>query len=426
MIKKTYNLLRSNQFTYATIWMTVGGMFANAGSFFYIFLMVHLLSPSDYATLVTLQSVINLLIVPATILQIAITTMVAEAKGKNELGKVSYIYYYFMKRLVILGILFLVILILFHTQINSYLHITNPWLVIIGGIAAIGYFFLTVARSILQGMSAFQLFSLSTITEMFSRLFFAATLTLSGMGLLGAMYSLILSEAIVTVVTVKVVLKRFIKGIEHMPIHVNEIVRLTLPTVFILFGLTSFYTTDVLLVKHYFPENVYGNIASLYSGVSTMGKIIFFGVSGVASAILPIATERYAAGSKTSNLLYASFGLVSLGAILLTAMYFLFPQYILTILGKAEYIQAAPYLGLFAIFISLHALVFLLANFLLSIRVLVIAYAIPICALIQIGGIVIYHQSLYQVIHVSIFSAALLLLLLLLLYVVRARANAVQ
>lgn len=420
MISKAVGLLKTNAFAKATIWMTVGMMFANIGAFFFIFLLIRILTPSDYAVIVSLISVFNLLIVPAGIMQITVVAKVAEAKGKDELGKVSFIYHYFLKRLFFVGVVLLLVAFLFTGVINEFLHIRDARLFLLICISAIGFYFIILARSILQGMSEFKNFSLSTILEMIFKIAFAVILILLGMRIFGAALSFLFSEIIVLLFTMLIVQKKFIRNSQPIPIHVSEILTVGLPTTFMLLGLTSFYTVDVLLVKHYFPEQ-FSNQAALYAGVSTLGKIIFFGTAGVSSALLPTAAEQYATGKKTKALLFASFGLVAAGAFLVTVFYFLQPRLAFLILGKAEYLAATPYLGIFAVFISLHSLVFLIANYLISVKKLDSAYIVFFGAIIQILGIVLFHNNLTEIIFVSIFSSALLLLVLLLVYIVKSK-----
>lgn len=418
MYKKVKNLIATNTFASATIWMTAGMMFANIGAFFFIFLLVRILTPNDYAVMVSLISAFNLLIVPAGILQITVVAKVAEAKGRDELGKVSFIYTYFFKRLLFLSGILLLLTVLFNKLINNFLHIKDTRLLLIICIGSIGFYFIILARSILQGMSAFKIYSFSTILEMFAKITIAIILVLLGLKVFGAVLSFLFSEIIVAFYTLTIVQKKYIRGSQHIPIRLQEIMHVGLPTTFMLLGLTSFYTTDVLLVKHYFPDDV-SNQALLYAGVSTLGKIIFFGTAGISSALLPITAERHAKAEQTKHLLYAGLGLVLLGCIFVTAVYFTLPKLALTLLGKTDYLQAAPYLGIFGIFISLHAIVFLLSNYLISVKRFTSAYVVFTAAVLQVVAITLFHTTISQVIFASTTVSALLLATLLLVYVVK-------
>lgn len=414
-MKKLYLKLRENEFTYATMWMTVGGMFANAGAFFFIFILVRILQPADYADVVSLISAMNLLVVPAGILQLTIVGLVAEAKGKGEIGKVKYVFDYFLKRLIVLSVILMVALAIFSQQINQFLHISDSRLLFIIGFSAAGFFFLMLGRSVMQGMLYFESYTISTVAEMVFKVILALVLIALGFGVFGAVLSILLSEIIVTVLTLWIVGRRFTGAQEDIRVEFEDVVKLTLPSMFMLLGLTSFYASDILLVKHFFQTS---GEAALYVGVATLGKIIFFGTAGVASALLPVATARHASGEKADRLFFAGLGMVALVGVFMTGVYYILPQYLFMLLGKAEYAQASNLLGPFGIFITCHALVFLTANFYLSIRKLYTAYIVFAGAIIQIVGILLFHQSLLQVIWVSTSVSALLLVLLLLLYFV--------
>src|SRR5215475_1941897 len=100
--------------------------------------------------------------------------------------------------------------------------------------------------------------------------------------------------------------------------------------------------------------------------------------------------------------------------------YYLFPNYALMVLGNKEYLQAAPILGLFAIFMSLLSLNYLLANFLFSVNKKNILGFIALGALGQIIGITFYHQTLATIITVSIVCTGVLFTMLL-VYVFNAQ-----
>lgn len=84
------------------------------------------------------------------------------------------------------------------------------------------------------------------------------------------------------------------------------------------------------------------------------------------------------------------------------------------LLKKKEYLAIIPYISFFAVNVALYSLLFVLANFYLSIKRIVIVYPVAVAALLQIFLIIFFHQNIWQVV-VSSFGVNLLLLIVLLI-----------
>jgi O-antigen/teichoic acid export membrane protein len=77
---------------------------------------------------------------------------------------------------------------------------------------------------------------------------------------------------------------------------------------------------------------------------------------------------------------------------------------------KAEFIEAAPFLFWYALSVSLFTLASLIVNFHLSLGQTKIVVFPIVASIAQVIGIIFFHQSLSQVITVSIWVSALLLI----------------
>jgi len=77
---------------------------------------------------------------------------------------------------------------------------------------------------------------------------------------------------------------------EKSPFILGDALSYGFPALLTVAGLTSLYTSDVILVKHFFSSYE----AGLYSALGMMGKIIFFASSAITTAMFPIAAEKYA------------------------------------------------------------------------------------------------------------------------------------
>jgi len=98
------------------------------------------------------------------------------------------------------------------------------------------------------------------------------------------------------------------------------------------------------------------------------------------------------------------------------AFYWFFPSITLTLFHTGKiYFAIAPYLGLFAIYLTIFCVVNVFAIFFLSVKPKFITYLLSLGAILQIITISLFHHTFYQVI-IDSMTVALLLLFILLLY----------
>ena len=168
----------------------------------------------------------------------------------------------------------------------------------------------------------------------------------------------------------------------------------------------AFYNPDILLVKHFFSTEQ----AGIYSSASIVGRIIFFGTSMVTGVMFPVISGKKAAGQDYRPIFWGALGLVSMGAIGLGTIYFLFPSYVVQVLFGQSYIAAVPLLPYFAVFMGLCAVLNLLGNFFLATKNFLVAPILLVGALAQAGAIWFWHESLVQVIGISALIVGVLVI----------------
>jgi len=189
----------------------------------------------------------------------------------------------------------------------------------------------------------------------------------------------------------------------------REITKYAIPVFFSTLAFTSLYTADVVLARHFLSAQE----AGFYAALATLGKIVFFASSPIITVMFPMISERHASGKQYLGFLNLSFGLVILGCLGVTSVYFFFPELMIKTLFGSQYLPASPYLFLFAIFISLYTFSSLLVNFYLSIKRTRIVILPMMAALFQAVAIFAFHQNLSQIVLVSVVVLGLLFISLL-------------
>ena len=289
---------------------------------------------------------------------------------------------------------------LFAPAITGFLHLKLPLLfVLVYGMVAVSL--LTIAMSsMLQGYQMFIWSSGLGAGIMILRVF--VSVPAATWGVTGVMWASLISSIFVYFMYFYPL--KFLFSAKSKPINIRFIdaVRFTIPTFITLLGITSIYSTDIILVRHYFPSD----IAGLYAALAVLGKIIFYASSAVTTVLFPIVAERTASGKKIHHVIYSSVGIVIAISAGLSVLFFLFPGFIVHALFGNAYANASALLGVFGIFLGLFSIGNSIVMACLASGKTKVWIISAFAAIVQIVGIVLYHQDIYSVILLNISVAA--------------------
>ena len=124
--------------------------------------------------------------------------------------------------------------------------------------------------------------------------------------------------------------------------------------------------------------------------------------------LFPVLSERVAKKEQTKKLVYTGVAAVSVVSIFITGLYFLFPQTVIHLLFGNTYVGAVPLLGMFGIFLSLFSVGSILTIVNLALGNTGV-WTVTLCsALLQIIGIIVFHDQIMTVIFVNIIVSSIL------------------
>lgn len=388
----------------------IGSTLANISSYAYHLVVGRILGPVQYGELASLFSFSYLLNVPSIVLQTVLAKYIAGFRATNEIGRAKALSLAATKRLVGIVGVGMVALIPFIGILTEFLHISSQISVVYMYVTSAVWLLTVVQASLLQGL---QLFTAAMVLSNVG-----ALLRLAG-GAIGAAFGV--TETIFAGVITGIIgwvtyflPLRFVYAAKAQPANISgtELAAYSVPSLLTILSITSLYSTDIMLAKHFLP----GFEAGLYAALSVMGKIIFFASSSVSYVLFPVVAERAKQDTQSERLVYS--GLFAIGGISLgiTAGYFLLPQMALLLLFGQSYFPAASYLGWFGIFLSLYSLSYLLVTTLLGAGHMQVWLFVCIAALIQIIGISLYHTNILSILVVNIVILAGLFISLLVYY----------
>lgn len=399
MRKKIDEIIKHPLFSGSLI-MIIGLNLANFLNLLYHPILGKMLGPSNYGEMVTMISLMGLLaIIPAS-LTLVIVKYISKAKSNMEISAITN---WLRTKTLLASLIFSLFILILSPVILSFLRINKVFYLML---VIVSFLFSTQSllnKSVLQGLLRFKEMIVSTLIENGSKLLIAILLVYFGFQVGGAIAGFALSAILGWYIT-KYYLRHY-GGKVDTKFNFKQMIAYTGPVLIQSLATTSLYSSDLILIKHFFSSHN----AGMYAALSTLGKIIFFGAGPISAVMFPLVSHRYAKGGEYKRVFaYSIFATVLLAALILL-IYWLKPDFIITLLYGAAYLNVADLLVWFGIFMTLFTLSSLFINFHLSLGRTKVVYFPAIAAILQIIAIWFYHNSLLAVIIISIFVTALLL-----------------
>jgi len=411
-MKQRVKHLIKHPLIYGSSIVVTGGLLANFFNFLFNLFMSRSLSLPDYGTLASIISLITFPSLLVTAVNPVIVRFAGDYFAKNDQMHLRGLYNKFFKFLLIVGVIIFFLFLIFLNDIAQFFHITNYLILILAGVIIFISFISAINGSFIQAKLAFGFQVISSLTVAILKLGLGVIFILFGYSVSGAVGAMVVSGIGGYLVSFFPLRFIFSNKTKSPKIGTKELFRYGVPSALALFGLISFISSDIILVKHFFSASQAGQ----YAGLSLIGRIIFFVSSPVGSVMFPIIVQKHTKGDNFSNTFKMAVALVFIPSILLTLFYFFFPTFsVLFFLKRKEYLSIAPLLSVFGLYITFYNILYLFVNFYLSIKKTKIYLPILIGAILQIVLIILYHSAFIQVIMIS-FSIVLLLVVGFLLY----------
>lgn len=405
-LKKLFSLLLKDHFAYSSLVVLVGSAFVNFGSWLFHLLMGRFLTPSDYGILITLISFLTLLSVPLGPLNLLTVKITSEFAAKKEFGKITAFFNYLIWRIFIFALVLFLILAVFSLQLSQFLRLSSASYILLLAILP-GFLLLTMTnRSFIQGLLKFEFFAVTGILEVFLKIIFAVLLIKVDFSVLGVIFAMILAELFVWVLTF-LPLKFLWLPASNQKFEKEKLFAFSLPATVVSFSLLSFFSSDIILVKHFFAPHQVG----IYASLSVIGRAILFSSVAIGAVMYPMVSQRFATGKAYIRFFYYSLAITLVLSGIVVLFYNLFPKFVVNLFFGSSYFEVLPYLFPFSLFMLFLSFVFIIVTFLLAIESKVV-YLVPFGALIQVIFIFFFHRSVFEVVFVSLFSTLLLLLAL--------------
>lgn len=320
-----------------------GNFLLNIGRYFFHLILLRFLTPSEYGEFLSYLSLIYLLSIPMGTIANVVTKYVSEFQGRGDTKSINHFFYFLLRKVspVAFGLGFL--LIIFAVPLSNIFKAHSLAFIILGV-----SMFLSLFQTIIGSyLAAFQKFILQTVTgylSVFLTIIFSVFFISLHLSATGAVLGQLLASVVVTLITFWAIKPAIIpkqKGSEEFKVDLRSF---TGYSFIYSLGTMSLISTDVLLVRYLFDPVTSG----IYSSLSILGRMIYFGLSPLTALALPIAAHRYASQGSARSVFIKLGSVLTLFGFIGAGIFSLFPTLIIKILSGAQYLSAAPLLPVFA------------------------------------------------------------------------------
>lgn len=201
-----------------------------------------------------------------------------------------------------------------------------------------------VGRGVLQGEQRFLPLSLNFVAYGLTTLGFLPMLLAFHLRAVGAVLAIDLALVLCNLLAA-VSLRDLPRSAEHQRLHAGRLLRSSLVASAGITVITLFYNFDVLLARHFLTAHESG----LYSAMSLLGKILFFGTVSISAVMFPRVAALHSQGRRAHRTVNLSLGIVALlgGAVVL--VYTVAPELVIRLLVGSDYLPIKPFLPLFGL-----------------------------------------------------------------------------
>lgn len=390
--------------------MVAFGLIGAFLSYMYQLAMGWLLTPEEYGIVISLLALLVIVSVLSLTIDTTVTKFVSKESAGNKLGRVNYLWKFFLKRTFLLGLAIFVVLALLSPLISRLLNIGNNWYPIILFFSLVLTFALCANYATLRGLQRFLLLGISGTLGAFLKLAIAVGLVYMGFRVSGALLSLALAAVIAFLVSTYFL--RDLAAVGNEKVEVRGVHSYTGLAFLALLAVAMLTNVDVIFAKQYLSAVDAGN----YSAISVMGKLAFFIPGGIAVAMFPKTSQLFEVGGVHRLVLRKAILLTLPLAGVVVIIYWLFPQFVVNILFLGKYPAAIPYLFKYGLAMAFFAVSSLLMFYFLSLNRTRVAYPLIGAVLLQLCLIILFHSSIGQIVNIMLICGASCLVLILPFY----------
>ena len=357
-------------------------------------------SEGEFNSLIGLLAVFTIVSALTQTVQTSVTKFTSKLNARNprdSLGKINYLWWFSLRRTLLLGFGFFLIFLMFTPLASSFLNMGSNWSWIILSSTFILAFAVPTNQGILQGLQRFFPLGLCSAIPAIVKLCLGVLLVSLGLGVNGGL--LAVSIATLTVFGISLL---FINDVTKSGAQKSDLDGLFSYTGLALLAILFFavlMNADVILAGVFLSKED----ADTFSAVSVIGKVSLYVPMGIAIALFPKTSELLETGGGHILLLRRAmlYSLLLGGGVVI--IYLFFSEPIASIYG-GKYPLVAGFLFKYGLAMLFICFSFVSMNYLLSLNRTKVAYPLLAAVALQVGLVVIFHSNVGQIVNVMLVS----------------------
>lgn len=334
-----------SEFGFQTAALLVLDGLANVIDFFFHFWMGRVLIPADFAILQTLNSVMLVYTTASGVFQPVVGRFIAEAHGKEQSDSIPGIFQSFLRAAFWLGLALAGVILLFSRSIAQFINVP-AWTIQIGATLIVLSTLRPVAAGALQGTENFVAFGFARLALSLSRILLVFFFLPAGVGLFVAVLALPFGWLASVLCAFLLLGKPF--WMRSKPASQNLLRdgwKLSFYALLAYLAYMSLTSLDLVWVN----QNLPGEVAGAYAGLVLMRRIVAL-LPGVAVTVMfPRVVKILAKGEFPNRVLAQTAAIIIIVGGLLSFLYFLFNDQLITNIFGESYQAAIPLLGWMAV-----------------------------------------------------------------------------
>lgn len=395
-----------------------GSFVVNALNYVFTLVISRMLGVAEFGEVTALFSLMLIVSVPATALTMLMTREAA-FRGAEGPGAVRALFVHLRKNALAASLALWAAFVCLVPALAGFLRLEVVPLLIFSLLIPVALAS-SLQSGTLQGLQEFFLLAKQNALSAVLKLALSVALVYAGFSVAGVMLGLVAASLASWgygyLATRKIFKRHAAPQAEPFALGPLKALFMTILATTLLMALLS--NIDVLLAKHYLSAEAAGE----YGALSTIGKILVYGVGAFITVLLPLASAAEA-GAKGGGrrILGLSLAAILAASAAAVGLFSLVPGLVLSALFGARYLGVAPHLGLFGIAMGCIALSTAFINYFVAARNTSFLYFLAAGIAAEVGLIALNHATLGAVTSMLAASSALLLALMVLNYLLFCR-----
>lgn len=345
-----------------TLIFYVASFIQNIFRYLFHLILLRLLVPVEYGEFLSYLSLIYLLSIPMGTVSTVVTKFVADFKAKADLVSVNLFFYYLLKTLSPITVTLGFSLLLFANPL-AVLFKAHPIAFVVLAFSMFVSIFQTIITSYVTAFQKFIFVSVVGFLNIFLTIVLSVLFIWLGLGATGAILGQLVASILCTIlifwkINPYIYPKKNIKKLPHFSLG-----NFTGYSFIYSLGTLSLISSDILVIRAFSDPHLSG----LYSALSILGRMIFFGLTPLITLTLPLATHRHSVNGSARSVFFKLGILILFLGVIGAGIFSLFPVLIVQLLSGLSYLAIAPYLSIFAFTMVFFALSQFILSFLMAI-----------------------------------------------------------